>query len=594
MGMVEVGEECPGDGEASSASNGHRQEETPALREGPSKWPGAKEPHTGPKACYEKAMSETVRNPLAPEVLVALATCTLIWEVGVPKQREQSSSVIGTNPMPHRHQWHCQPAIPLVCPFLQDIQPSCWVPTELSVNQQVHCAGVVSLVLQHQLLPRQRKLISPAMSNVLLPVIRREGGTVENVVQNVDVLDHQRCHGHAKSCCSQVPIHVLGQHEAVGQDAGTLSTKECGVHVPHVQHLLRRDPSEEKLQLTRHRIRLVGRWEFPFALLALSIRLRTGLQYRARLSCGGLGSFLIRRHRFQLSNLRIFGHFGTKHLFVLIHPIDHGQLGTLCQERLIHGRHSWEFGNASGTGESTTRHRRKMAFLSLGYVFINMCKAAAMIPWLYAPSYFMLVHIQPLTNWCSVEKNNISTLQTSQHKLPSLSRKIPMFQLLFPNNHCPAVIWRPPWARLLPKPEIFGRSFGGNHQLCWFFLSPQHTRPLADCSCQLPEQGYLSPSEVPLVVDPVGVKPLIRIRKRCTSSSMGLCKKQVETRTDRIWSWTHTSKIWNETTYLYIQLHTSTYCNISSNLHWFLVISLFLKEFRSGDSSHWRRKHWLD
>ena len=316
-------------------------------------------------------MSETVRNPLAPEVLVALATCTLIWEVGVPKQREQSSSVIGTNPMPHRHQGHSQPAIPLVCPFLQDIQPGCWVPTELSVNQQVHCAGVVSLVLQHQLLPRQRKLISPAMSNVLLPVIRREGGTVENVVQNVDILDHQRCHWHAKSCCSQVPIHVLGQHEAVGQDAGTLSTKECGVHVPHVQHLLRRDPSEEKLQLTRHRIRLVGRWKLPLALFALSIRLRTRLQYRACLS-RGFGSFLIRRHRFQLSNLRIFGHFGPQHLFVLIHPIDHGQLGTLDpQERLIHGRHSWYFlERKQGLGNQPHGHRRKMAFLSLGYDMI--------------------------------------------------------------------------------------------------------------------------------------------------------------------------------------------------------------------------------
>ena len=149
VGMVEVGEERPGDGEASSASDGHGQEETPALREGPSKWPGAKEPHTGPKACYEKAMTETIGNPLAPEVFVALATCTLIWEVGVPKQSEQTSSVIGTNPMPHRYQWHCQPAIPLVCPFLQDIEPGCWVPTELSMHQQVHCAGVVPLVLQH-------------------------------------------------------------------------------------------------------------------------------------------------------------------------------------------------------------------------------------------------------------------------------------------------------------------------------------------------------------------------------------------------------------------------------------------------------------
>lgn len=35
---------------------------------------------------------------------------------------------------------------------------------------------------------------------------------------------HQCRHGYAKNCSGNIPIHVLGQHEAVGQDTGTLST----------------------------------------------------------------------------------------------------------------------------------------------------------------------------------------------------------------------------------------------------------------------------------------------------------------------------------------------------------------------------------
>ena len=97
---------------------------------------------------------------------------------------------------------------------------------------------------------------------------------MENVVQNVDVLDQR-----AEGCGSQVPIHVLGQHEAVGQDADTLSPTECRIYVPpHVRHLLRRDPSEEKLQLRGHRIPLVGRWELPLAHLFFPSTSFTGLQ----------------------------------------------------------------------------------------------------------------------------------------------------------------------------------------------------------------------------------------------------------------------------------------------------------------------------
>lgn len=41
------------------------------------------------------------------------------------------------------------------------------------------------------LFPRQRKLISPAVGNVLLPVIRWEGSPMKHIVKNVDILNPQ-------------------------------------------------------------------------------------------------------------------------------------------------------------------------------------------------------------------------------------------------------------------------------------------------------------------------------------------------------------------------------------------------------------------
>ena len=93
MGMVEVGEECPGDGEASSASDGHRQEETPALREGPSKWPGAKEPHTGPKACYEKAIG----THLPQKSLLHLPPAP--WSGKLAYQRKENKAPVSLAPI---------------------------------------------------------------------------------------------------------------------------------------------------------------------------------------------------------------------------------------------------------------------------------------------------------------------------------------------------------------------------------------------------------------------------------------------------------------------------------------------------------------
>ena len=179
-------------------------------------------------------MADSVRYPLRPEIFVALATSALIWEIGVPQHGKESTSVIGTNPMPNRNQGHSQPSIPLVSPLLQDVEPSCWVPAKLSMNQKVHSAGMVPLVLQNNLLPGQWKLIGPAVSDVLLPLIRREGSPVQDVMQNVDILDHEPCHWHSEECGGKVPIHILRKHEAVCQDASTLTAEQSGVHVPHI------------------------------------------------------------------------------------------------------------------------------------------------------------------------------------------------------------------------------------------------------------------------------------------------------------------------------------------------------------------------
>ena len=240
VGVVEVGEECPCNGEASAAGHCHGDEESPALRQRPSQRPSSQKPHASPQGCHKQAVADSVRYPLSPEIFVALATSALIWEIGVPQHGKESASVIGTNPMPNWNQGHSQPSIPLVSPLLQDIEPSCWVPAKLSMHQKVHSAGMVPLVLQNNLLPGQWKLISPAVSDVLLPLIRREGGTVQNVMQNVDVLDHEPSHRHSEERGGKVPIYILREHEAVCQDASTLAAEQSGVHVPHIEHPERR------------------------------------------------------------------------------------------------------------------------------------------------------------------------------------------------------------------------------------------------------------------------------------------------------------------------------------------------------------------
>ena len=130
VGMVEVGEKGPSNGEASAAGRSHRDEEAPALRQRPSQRPSSQQPHAGPKGGHKQAMADSVWYPFYPEVFVAFATSTLIWEVGVPQHGKESASVVGTNPMPNWHQGHGQPSIPPVSPLLR--KPNRGTPQKLS------------------------------------------------------------------------------------------------------------------------------------------------------------------------------------------------------------------------------------------------------------------------------------------------------------------------------------------------------------------------------------------------------------------------------------------------------------------------------
>lgn len=211
----------------------------------------------------------------------------------------------------------------------------------------------------------------------------------------------------------------------------------------------------------------------------------------------------------------------------------------------------------------------------------------------------MVLHIQPLKNWCSEEKNHVSTLQTSRQKLPSLSREDSNeFQLFFRKKQLSCSNLETSLSSATAQTWDVWSLFWRNHQLCWSFESPTHK---ATCWLFMSAAWarILSPSEVPLVFDLVGVEPQVN-----WGSSSWRCKKQVlETRTNRIW-WTHTSKIWNETilaTFCYIPQHVLT----STDFSWrrpfqrkFVPGILHEPPNRQTTQRNevifirWRRKHW--
>mmetsp|Transcript_13435 Transcript_13435/g.32051 ORF Transcript_13435/g.32051 Transcript_13435/m.32051 type:complete len:218 (-) Transcript_13435:527-1180(-) len=156
----EVRDEHPGRRESNAGEEGNSEHEAPALAERTAQRVGAKQPDASPKGQDEGVVFHTTWHPLAPELLVALAAGTFIREMHPPLQGEQGSSVIQAEEVDHRDPWCGQQVLvpvgaPRTRPLLQSIVELFRIPTELALDEQIHRAGMVAVVLKHELLPGQ-------------------------------------------------------------------------------------------------------------------------------------------------------------------------------------------------------------------------------------------------------------------------------------------------------------------------------------------------------------------------------------------------------------------------------------------------------
>merc|ERR1719310_753703 len=114
------------------------------------------------------------------------------------------------------------------------------------MDQEINCAGMMFVVLHDNVRPWQADLVRPTVRNVHLPIVWREGGTMQDIVQDIDILDAKLpCWDPHDGCC-QPPRTTKHQQEHVDNHASTLPNEDCGVYIPHVHHLLRRDPGEHE------------------------------------------------------------------------------------------------------------------------------------------------------------------------------------------------------------------------------------------------------------------------------------------------------------------------------------------------------------
>mmetsp|Transcript_64952 Transcript_64952/g.167155 ORF Transcript_64952/g.167155 Transcript_64952/m.167155 type:complete len:511 (+) Transcript_64952:440-1972(+) len=272
VGVGEVRDEHPRRGVAEAREAGDGQHEAPALAERAAERPGAEEPDACPDARDEEGVLDAAREPLLPELLVALAARARVREVEVPLDGEEGASVVETEEVDqgqHRAREHqaegvdregvlLVPPGPLQQPILELLR----VPAELALVQQVDRAGVVAVVLQHELLPREGEEVTEGVGDVALPLIGRESGSVHHIVIDVDVLDGNVGKGKAERQGAGPPVvGEEGQSRAVRANHEALCHEDQRQDVPHVHHLLRRDLREKECQLRRHRVRLVRRGE---------------------------------------------------------------------------------------------------------------------------------------------------------------------------------------------------------------------------------------------------------------------------------------------------------------------------------------------
>mmetsp|Transcript_103076 Transcript_103076/g.268488 ORF Transcript_103076/g.268488 Transcript_103076/m.268488 type:complete len:507 (+) Transcript_103076:113-1633(+) len=338
--VVEVGDEDPGQGEAHADEARDQEHEAPSLAEGPAQADRAKQPDASPKEQLEADMLGAHRQPLVVEALVALATRAGIRKVQPPQASEREACVVGTYEVPEGHQGHCEPAVPLKGQLLEGVEPVGRVPSELAVVEQIEGRVVVPVVFHDEVHPRDRDEICQRVRDVVLPLVRREGGAVDHIVQNVHVLDAEDHHdeavderGHAER------EDLVPQHGPIRDDVEALQHENHRVDVPHVDFLLRADLGEHEGQIRRHRLGDVRRRDGTLSRVAALVLVNIERQHLAcllpaLLVHGALGLLrvvaAVRRGHEERGQLIVLLVFFRELLQVLVRAIKNRELSVLC------------------------------------------------------------------------------------------------------------------------------------------------------------------------------------------------------------------------------------------------------------------------
>lgn len=197
--MSEIGDEHPCERETDTAEKIHRYHEPPPFAERPVEGECADKPDACPDARNERLVVEAARQPFAPELLVALATATTVWEAHIPLYCEECPRIVETSEVNERNHRHGdEVTYPSFSPLLEVVMDFLRVPTEFALLEQIVCASMVPVVLENEVFPWQRDEISKAMRDVLLPPIRWESRSVHHIMTAINILDVQVGEGETK------------------------------------------------------------------------------------------------------------------------------------------------------------------------------------------------------------------------------------------------------------------------------------------------------------------------------------------------------------------------------------------------------------
>ena len=167
-GMRKVGDKHPGEGEAHTCRARHRKNESPTFAQWPTQRPCSQEPNTGPQPKDNGVVLHTSRHPFCPEFLVAFPASISFRETHPPLKGKEKACVIESEEVNHRDPGDSQQVLVPVwphgsCPLLQCIVELLGVPTELTLDEQVHSACMMPGMLQDELFPRQRYEVAERM-----------------------------------------------------------------------------------------------------------------------------------------------------------------------------------------------------------------------------------------------------------------------------------------------------------------------------------------------------------------------------------------------------------------------------------------------